>query len=177
MPYIFERFYQADVDRSLAGQRANVGSGIGLALVKNIVECHKGKIRVENQLGKGTSFIVTLKLGKDHFLGDEQVTVIGKTSVLKPLMLQMPVGILDDTDVEETADEKVEADKPMILWVEDNREVMEVVREIFLPLYQVETAFDGFQGWEKAVALKPDLVVSDVMMPNMSGTDLFFLKL
>lgn len=174
LPYIFERFYQADVDCSLAGQRANVGSGIGLALVKDIVECHKGKIRVESQLGKGASFIVTLKLGKDHFLGDEQVTVIGKTSVLEPLLLQMPVGVSDDTDVEETADEKVESDKPMILLVEDNREVMEVVREIFLPLYQVETAFDGSQGWEKVVALKPDLVVSDVMMPNMSGTDLCF---
>ncbi len=103
---------------------------------------------MESQLGKGISFIVTLKLGKDYFLEDEQVTVIGKTSVLKPLLLQMLVGISDNTDVEDIADEKVESDKSMILLVEDNREVMEVVREIFLCIRWKLFSMD-FKDWKR----------------------------
>lgn len=153
---IFETFFSVDGD-----QRAR-GSGIGLALTKSIVELHHGRIEVESIQNTLTRFNIILLCGKDHFKPhqiteagspvDNLVTVEGE-SVLFPEPLN---------ELHEIFDKK-------LLIVEDNDEVRFLLSSIFGKHYQILQAVDGVSGWDIAVREIPDLVISDVMMPNKDG--------
>lgn len=172
---IFDRFYQAE-----GKDKSNMempGTGIGLALVKDIVEQHKGRILVESKVNEGSEFVVTIPLGKEHFNGliiesndeeeeemeDEEEYIIEDKSLT-----------INDYDlkVQDTESLGVSKNKPTILIVEDNLETLNILKSLFDPLYKVATATNGEEGLAKIRQVNPDIVLTDWIMPNMSGAEL-----
>lgn len=154
---IFDQFYQID------GQRSNLslGTGIGLTLSKNIVELHKGNIRVESKVDEGSCFTVILKTGNSHFKADEL-----QTENTSACMISTELIPLEELPLEEETAEHALTEKPVILIVEDNDDILEMLKEIFYPIYEVHTAGNGKEGFEQALTIQPDIVLSDVMMPG-----------
>jgi signal transduction histidine kinase/DNA-binding response OmpR family regulator len=161
LPLIFDRFHQVDDSRT----RRHEGSGIGLALVKELVALHHGHIRASSVLGEGTTFVVELPLGKAHLQPDE-LSVTPPAAVLSPAPHLQPAGApplpLASTD---------EA-RPLVLVVEDNPEMRAYIHSCLAADFRVHTAEDGEQGLARSIELVPDLVVSDLMMPKMDGLEL-----
>lgn len=163
---IFDRFYQTEHLDSL---NTGVGTGIGLALTKGIVELHHGSIRVESERGKGSSFIITLKMGKEHFTEDQ----IAK----EPIDIRQPeqniqqIEILPEAEWQDKGEDKRIPDATMLI-VEDNESIREMLETIFSTFYKVITAADGQEAWELVQKEMPTIVLSDVVMPRMSGTEL-----
>ena len=164
---IFDRFYQIDPIGSVSADRT--GTGIGLALTKGIVELHHGNIRVESELGKGTSFIVTLRPGNAQF-AEEQISK--STDPVRQIEIPKPeTEALLTAELEENAPIKRMPDAKILI-VEDNTSIREMLANIFKPFYRVLTAADGEEGLALVHSEMPTLVVSDVVMPRMSGTEL-----
>lgn len=176
---VFERFYQVEE----ASQKGLLGSGIGLALTKGIVEAHKGDVKVESTLGEGSSFKVQLPVGNSHFTADElhfEKVTLPFSSDWKEMIMNEEA-IADESFqsdeiiiAKEDGTDNVEGKKPVILIVEDDEEVLEMLENLFSPIYLVHKATDGKMGFEMAQQLYPDIVVSDVMMPVMSGKELCY---
>ena len=166
---LFDRFYQVDGSHT----REHEGSGIGLSLTKELVELHKGKISVASEPGKGSTFTVSLPLGKEHLLPEEICEVDyecekheEKEIYLKPAE-ELITDIRNDQIAEANSDEK-----PVLLIIEDNSDVRTYVKENLKTDYKILEAVDGEDGWNKAVEQIPDLIVSDVMIPKMDGVKL-----
>lgn len=151
---VFKRFYQGkkSIDK--------LGTGIGLSLAKNIVDLHKGKIEINSKLNVGTECIVHLKLGKEHF----------SQSDLANGLIQLPevCEILEDEDHVSDSDNG----KLTLLIVEDNQDLRKMLVSVFSVYYVVLSAVDGKEGWEIVQHNNVDIVVSDIIMPNMLGTEL-----
>lgn len=159
---IFDRFYQ--VAKAEAGKFA--GTGIGLAFTKDLVLLHKGTITVNSELEKGSAFRILLPLNTDVVLLKEH---------LQQSNMQHEVEVIDvfkfEDDIEkdlglETVTEEA---KPILLIVEDNIEVNEYLVSLFKQNYKTYNAFNGKAGLALALDIIPDVVVSDVMMPEMDG--------
>ena len=166
IPHIFDRFYQVDGSQT----RDQEGTGIGLALVKELVVVHHGTISVKSEVGKGTEFTIQLPLGRAH-LKDEEITKPPAEEVVRTTELESSV--LSGVTSEGTEDEQESVgDKPIVLVVEDNADVRSYIREYLDPSYKVLEARDGDKGVRLAVETIPDLILSDVMMPNMDGYEL-----
>ena len=165
---IFDRFYQVDE----ASPKGLLGSGIGLALTKGIVDSHKGDITVESTLGEGSIFKVQLLTGNSHFdqseLEHEKITVSISSDLKEMIMAEEAIL---PSDVEETEDS---GDKPSILIVDDDDEILEMLDSIFAPTYVVHKATNGEMGFETALQIHPDLIISDVMMPVMTGKEMCY---
>ena len=169
---IFERFYQTDNSSSFT-----LGTGIGLALAKGIMNMHHGKIDVESTVGKGTKFTLSLPLGNRHFSDEEMATVESRESVIiSEAVPMLPFEQIMDVEEEKTKEQEniKEEDKPIILLVDDNEELLSMLEDLFLPIYKVYIAHDGREGLEMARQIQPDLIISDVMMPEMSGKELCY---
>lgn len=178
---IFDRFYQAG--NGIADIARTPSTGIGLALVKNVTELHHGTVKVESTPGYGTIFIVTLLKGRAHFTEEECVETPTDSSsdYLHRLLPSMPKETeKDDADAPDSsatdnfATEKDGSDPsaPRILIVEDNEELLQILHTLFAPTYRVLLARNGQEGLEKLRQEMPDIVVSDIMMPQMSGTEM-----
>ena len=167
---IFDRFYQIDQPDS---SPASSGTGIGLALTKGIIELHHGSIEVFSELGEGTTFCIHLKCGKDHFT-PEQISQSNNEELPKAEISKQEIqqSFLPEQEVEETEQLQPATVKSKILLVEDNDSLREMLAGVFDTLYTVITASDGAEGLEKVQSELPDLVLSDVIMPRMSGTEL-----
>lgn len=165
---IFDRFYQ--IDRSYT--REQEGTGIGLALTKELVELHKGKIKVESEEGKGTTFIVRIPLGRDHLKPEEIVGEKTETLVQTPKedfeLVTETTNRKEKTDI----DLLLETDKPLLLVVEDNSDVRKYIISHLEENYRIQEAVDGEDGLKEAFNHIPDLIISDVMMPKMDGFEL-----
>ncbi|MDR3118514.1 MAG: response regulator, partial [Mediterranea sp.] len=167
---VFERFYQGDnvYDRN--------GTGIGLTLTKSIVEAHHGTISVESRRGYGSIFIVCLKKGDQHFRGDRSVIILTEEQPCNIIPDTIPDPFLmKETDEAGNVKPSVSAaneNLPLVLIVEDNEELLQMLLTIFGPIYRTIAARDGAEGLRQAVSNKPDLILSDVMMPRMSGTEM-----
>ena len=159
---IFERFYQVEN----IGQYG--GTGIGLALTQGIVKAHHGEISVESQLDKGSCFKVCLKKGDAHF--DDSVIRI-EPEQDKEYIYQSEEKEALVEEVKLAQQESGTTDCKLLV-VDDNEEIRNILSDIFSPLYTVETACNGKEGYDKVKALQPDLVISDIMMPEMPGTEL-----
>lgn len=161
---IFDRFYQIDPINSTDAGKS--GTGIGLALTKGIVELHHGTIRVESELGKGTSFIVTLRLGNELFT-EEQIS--RNPDCVRQIEIPKPeTDAFLKTELEENAPITRIPDAKMLI-VEDNESIREMLANIFKPFYQILTAANGEEGWQLVRSEMPCIVVSDVVMPKMVG--------
>ena len=167
--YIFDRFYQADETYN----KDQEGTGIGLALTKELVELHHGDIKIESKAGKGTMFRVLLPLGSEHFKDDEidsSLTVDGRIPLdWSPVLADGP----DSKPMGGISEASLETDpRPVLLVVEDNNDLRKYIRDCLIESYQVVEAMNGLDGLDKAIEMIPDLVVSDVMMPEMDGYEL-----
>lgn len=172
---IFDRFYQTEASSSVF----TLGTGIGLALTKGIVELHQGTITVDSCPNAGSLFIVTLPLGNCHFTAEElrsPAHVLEDAILLENLPVDFPVMEVEEkTECAEESEGAVSnPEKPVMLIVEDNEELLEVLKEMFRPIYQVHTACNGREGFEWVSRVHPDLVLSDIMMPEMSGKELCY---
>jgi signal transduction histidine kinase/ligand-binding sensor domain-containing protein/CheY-like chemotaxis protein/AraC-like DNA-binding protein len=147
---VFDRFFQNDVPGSMLNQ----GSGIGLSIVKEFVKMHGGEISVESALDQGSCFIVRLPL------------ILGKHA--------FDTGISAEDKSLNTEDKKTKRDikKPTVLIVEDNDDFRFYLKDNLKESFHILEAVNGKEGWQKALALHPDLMVSDINMPEMSGTEL-----
>lgn len=155
---IFDRFYQLENVPS----KNTSGSGIGLAFSKSIVEAHKGKISVQSKPDNGSTFSVSIPKGNKHFKQDE----IFHDNVTSGNI---------STDTPELNIEKTETNTPKahkLLIVEDNHEVQEFLKDLLQSMFEVQQAFDGVAGLELAKEYQPDIILSDVVMPKMSGTEM-----
>ncbi|MCM1501123.1 MAG: ATP-binding protein [Bacteroidales bacterium] len=160
---IFNRFYQSQYQNS----PTYTGTGIGLSLTKGIVELHHGRIDVYSKPGEGATFRVFLRCGTEHFTQEELAE--GQEDIRQDSFKEIEAST--PADVMETAD--VSAEKSLkLLIAEDNAELREMLRKIFEPVYATIAVEDGRQAWESIQKEMPDIVVSDVIMPGMSGTDL-----
>lgn len=162
--YIFDRFYQAANMQS----NAATGTGIGLALTRDIIQLHKGNIRIESEQGKGSLFILSLRLGSSHFSDEQKNKREIETSLLFPEKGLVAPEALDVATEEGRQEER----SISVLLVEDNEELLELLEEAFSPMYRVYKAHDGEQGLEMTIEYMPDIVISDVMMPKMSGIEM-----
>lgn len=170
---IFNRFYQARENSSVVG-----GTGIGLALAEGIMSLHHGSIDVKSKVGEGTRFVLSLRLGHDHFSEDEMAGdhAVKNTDVLPDIVPITPYEQQTDASSGKqnggSLQEMDESDRPVVLIVEDNEELLGMLRDVFSSEYIVYTATNGADGLEVARQEQPNLIISDVMMPQMSGTEL-----
>lgn len=159
LPHIFDRFYQE------RGPHQASGTGIGLALVHNMVELHKGKIDVTSKEGLGTKFIVTLL--RDYTYGNPSPSTDEEKE--EPIQT-FEAGENQSQQAQE--ENENEAERQRLLIVEDNAEICQYIADCFVDKFTIYTAADGRKGVEEAFRVIPDIIISDVMMPNLSGTDL-----
>jgi signal transduction histidine kinase/DNA-binding response OmpR family regulator len=152
---IFDRFYQMEGTE-------DKGSGIGLALVKELVDLYRGQISVNSEPGKGSRFKVSLPIEKDAF--KEAELVYGEWKGEQSFI---------NTSVNEkeavTIREEMKSHLPLLLITEDNNDLRNFIKETVQQHYQVIEAVNGKEGLEKATKEIPDVIVSDVMMPLMDG--------
>ncbi len=158
--HIFERFYQVEASST----RSYEGSGIGLALVKDLVELHYGQIEVESLPGKGTTFRMLFPMGKDH-LSENEFSKLNDNKKIRINSL-----LTDEDDVAPLSEP--DAGLPLILIVEDNADMRKYIHGFLKNNYSVIFANDGLEGYEKAKDKTPDIIVSDVMMPKMDGFEM-----
>lgn len=171
---IFDRFYQAE--DGVSNITRTPSTGIGLSLTKNIVELHHGTIQVESTPGYGSIFIVRLLKGCSHFAEEElaQEQQERQTERLIPDTVAFADRLEEFTDAGEKEEPVTGGDDSprTILLVEDNEELLRILGSLFSPTYRVLLARNGKEGWDKAREERPDIIVSDVMMPEMSGTEM-----
>ena len=177
---LFVRFENL-VDKNLFNQAS---TGIGLSLVKELVEMHKATISVDSRLGEGSCFKVDFLKGKEHYdketefiLEDAEAPVrMGQVVDIANSSIQFETLIPDDSEKIEAVYEedaaKEENSKELMLLVEDNQELREFLRSIFSPMYRVVEAADGREGANKALKYLPDIIISDVMMPEKDGIEM-----
>ncbi|MBK6932463.1 MAG: response regulator [Saprospirales bacterium] len=163
LPHIFDRFYQADSGASGA-TRVEEGTGIGLALAKELVRLMGGNISAESEAGKGAKFSIYLPVS--------QLAV--KTALENPpapgKTLAGTVLLEPDTSAETPAADT--GDRYLVLLVEDNADVVTYLSSVLNGYYRIVTARNGQEGIDKALELVPDVIVSDVMMPGKDGFEL-----
>ncbi len=165
---VFNRFFRAD---QIKKHNEYYGSGIGLALSENIVKAHKGTILCQSELGVGTTFTVSLKKGRSHFNNNEIATKITENQFSLDKDLIYTTGRLSNNLKEEVSELDSE-EAPTLLIVDDNAEIRSIIKTIFIQKYHIELANSGEQGLEKAIQLQPDIIISDVKMPGMSGFEM-----
>jgi signal transduction histidine kinase len=173
IPVIFDRFAQADS----TGTRRFGGTGIGLALVKETVDLHSGKIGVRSEVGKGSTFHVQLPKGTAHIREDLRDRRVVELPVRRNRRsyTSLPAVRPNTPPTDQAAsapEETAPPNAPRILVVEDDTEIRAFVTGVLRTEYRVMEAVNGEEGCRFAIKERPDLIVSDVMMPVMSGLQL-----
>ena len=169
--HIFERFRRVEGSRS----RTHEGSGIGLALVRDLVELLHGRIELDSTLGAGSTFTITLPLGHGH-LRDDQLTssAYADTSEVREAFLLEAQRWLPEEDSEEPFLDLADAESVLtlgarVLVVDDNADMRDYLARLLRQRWHVSTAGNGRAALEAMAGEVPDLVVSDVMMPELDG--------
>jgi DNA-binding response OmpR family regulator len=162
---IFDRFYQVDN----TNKREHEGTGIGLALTKELVELHRGRIEVDSLDGSGTTFTVYIPLGKNHLTPEE---IVENTNADNPDFVPGEF-YAEETDlVRQSRYPFHENGKPILLLIEDNCDVRNYLKSNLQDEFTIFEAANGLDGWKISEIHLPDLIVSDVMMPGLDGFEL-----
>jgi DNA-binding response OmpR family regulator/two-component sensor histidine kinase len=146
------------------------GTGIGLSLSYELAKLHGGDIKVESQLHSGSSFHFILQKGKEHFNANDQINILENT--ILPSRNTIDEDELTDSETETTEDGLVNADIDTILVVEDNHEILNYIVNSLQNQYTCIKADNGADAFKLAIMHQPSLIISDVMMPGMDGTEL-----
>jgi len=159
---VFDRFFQIE-----DGNNKHKGSGIGLAYVRSLVLLHRGQIKVESELSRGTKFTVTIPATKNDYSAEEIVT--DDTRIIEhEENIEVDVNFHYDPNLK-----RIDADgssrNPIVLIVEDNMELLDFMKESLEEKYQIYTAQNGLEALTKLNHFTPELIISDVMMPGMDG--------
>lgn len=166
---IFELFYRVNNDTF------NSSGGVGLALVKKIISLHQARIEVSSQVGYGTLFTMRFKKGCEHFR-NSGVNIVEQTALAEPMTMEhSAVDVIAPvlSSCGEVTEDTAQISKSYtILIVDDNEELLVMLTELFTPLCHVLLAHTGEEGLQIAVDHQPDIILSDVMMPRMSGMEL-----
>ncbi len=169
---IFDRFYE--VENVESAHKHQKGTGIGLAIAKGVVKMHSGSIMVESTKNVGTSFKVSIPLGNTH-LSENQIIQDFKDSEDVTNYLAENIEPIDSF-FEDIESQSIDLDisqgnEPVILVVEDNASVRKFIADIFIGDYKIIEAHNGLAGLKIAQQNLPDLIISDVMMPEMDGIE------
>lgn len=166
---LFKRFYEGDYRKF-----NTIGTGIGLSLVRDLVQLHHGTVTVESEEGEGASFIIHFPIGASSYSSDEieneayfasvSKKTMGENSATNYIALSQPT--------EESAEDEEDLHKVVLLIVEDNEELLQLMVNLLSRDYQVVTAKQGAEAQEVLKQQGIDLIVSDVMMPVMDGIEL-----
>lgn len=170
---IFERFYQVDETKP--------GTGLGLNFVKSLVELHGGEILVESEEHKGSAFIlrlpITKLISKNNRTQESDLKIdrhVFSFSEIESLSsdietLDAYVNELEDNRINKSS---VVSKKPLLLIVEDNRELRSQLKDKFNSYFRIQEAKNGEEGWQKTLRYYPDIIISDIVMPVMDGIEL-----
>lgn len=168
LPHMFERFHRV----KQSGGRSFEGTGIGLSLVKELVLLHEGDISVESTPGVGSIFTVRIPLGTDHLPAD-QVSLEENNDYHSLLPETYAQEAAHQADIQPVQNELVaDSDKPLVLIVDDNADMRDYLQRLLQHYYIVDTAANGKLALERIRHQLPELVISDVMMPEMDGVAL-----
>ena len=170
LPRLFERFYRVDGARG----RTFEGTGIGLALIQELVKVHGGTVRVDSLMGAGSTFYVTLPFGTSHLPADRlstrtsvASTVSSDASIVEEARCWLPSDASPLPEIPSSHDEK-----PIVLLADDNADMRQYVTRILSPRFTVRAVVDGQAALESALAKPPDVILTDVMMPRLDGLSL-----
>jgi PAS domain S-box-containing protein len=172
---LFKRFYRIEGARG----RTYEGTGIGLALVQELTKLHGGTVRVESSEAKGSTFTISIPLGKNHLPSDRVTTTSARTPamissdayVAEAMLWSPDAGQIVEPVAAETLNptEGAGRTRPRVLLADDNADVRDYVRRILVAEYDVCVAPDGESALAAARERTPDLVLSDIMMPRLDG--------
>ncbi len=176
VPRLFERFHRVEGARA----RTHEGSGIGLALVYELVKLHHGTIRVESRLGAGSTFFVTLPKGTGHLATSQSEvssampsTALAAEAFVEEASRWLPLPEVDESTSTEPIGPSSSSEAPNtndhVLLADDNHDMREYVRRLLRGRFHVEAVGDGAAALASARARKPSLIITDVMMPVLDG--------
>jgi len=165
---MFERFHRVQQTTG----RTFEGTGIGLSLIKELVALHKGTISVESKLSEGSTFTVTIPLGKAHIPAEQITTTCKEEQAISDMYVEEAGTLLvKDKAADTTLIEKTNH-QPLVLVVDDNADMREHLQSVLGEYFNVMTAVNGQDALQKAQTHQPALVLSDVMMPVLDGIGL-----
>ncbi len=156
--HIFERFYQVDDDGE---SHPGTGSGIGLSMVSEYVKLHDGKIRVADNVERGSVFIIEIPIRHSESSQSSGVVLTPSVNFGKATTTIASESIVDKQSKRKT-----------VLVVDDSPDMTEMLKDSLENIYEVLTASDGVEALNKALEAKPDIILTDLMMPNMNGMEL-----
>lgn len=173
LPNIFDRFYQSDNTTT----RAAEGTGIGLALTKELVNLMKGTIKVDSELGNGSEFIIRFPYEEitegivepeviNQALTTQQAAISTKTSVISEESTIKTGAVVATANGLKTNEQN---NTPLLLIIEDNSDVLIYIQICLEGIYTIESARNGVEGIQKAIEIIPDVIISDIMMPEKDG--------
>jgi signal transduction histidine kinase/ligand-binding sensor domain-containing protein/DNA-binding response OmpR family regulator len=168
--HIFELFYEVPIHNQEQNNYTK-GTGIGLSIVKNIVHLHQGIISVANKTTQGVIFSLTLPKGKKHLNQSEIIKDFKISDDISQYTSQLSI-FAQPIDQDDISDNVHDDNKPTILVVEDHKVLRSFIKNLLKTDYNVITADNGKTGLKKALKNIPNLIVSDVIMPEMVGTEL-----
>lgn len=176
MEKIFERFYQV----SSSDTREYDGTGIGLSLTKELVDICRGEIKLNSEIGKGSTFSVILPVSRSEFADDEIIEKTYAEAQVKDqgILLKEEESIVNpdkDRGILETGEEPLvdqDRDQNIILIVEDNTDLRDYISRNLGESYVIIESGNGNDGFNRAIETIPDLIISDIMMPEMDGIEM-----
>jgi signal transduction histidine kinase len=171
LPHIFDRFHRVEGARS----RTHEGTGIGLALVQELAKMHGGHVTAESDEGRGSTFRVTVPLGTAHLPRERLAapSVLPSSAIGGAAFVEEALGWLSEDALPPTVSSvRPGGARARIVWADDNRDMRDYVRRLLAEHYDVEAVTDGEAALAAARRSRPDLVLSDVMMPGIGGQGL-----
>jgi len=167
---IFDRFYQTRKENNAIHE----GSGLGLAYIKHLVEIHKGEINIESEFHKGTTCTVTIPISKTVYSNNSIIELQPQKYDFKYTKIGVDVikenQLIPKKSIKSVKEHSKET--PLLLIVEDNRELQDYLVTFFSHDYRILTANNGKEGLEQAIKNIPNIIISDLMMPEMNGIEM-----